>query len=604
MPTNPNIAVSATDSATPVLNRVRKGVEDLVGSFSKFGQLAGATGPLLAVTAAISALGLAVKNAIGVVSWIDSLVEASSALGITADQLASYDQIAKEAGVSTEQLSSAFNTLSKKVTDAFRGNKEAASLFQTLGVAIKDSQGNMRGFDEILLDVAKALDSFKGGPAKVALEMELFNRAGGKLDQTLTEIAKGIKRNTGLNDDMIEQAQRLTTNMDLLSAAWDRFSTTLAGPVISAIVGVAKALGLLEKTPVEQLDNLNQRIIKLQEYLAGFEKGQAIKTPLGQKRFEQLRTELYDLERQATETAAAIQRAGMEDKPNAPTLPGKEDKVKKKKDETEALLKLERKQLLEGIDAQIEEYERGLKVQEKYYDAKNKADEKYYEDLRKVSEKSAKEEAELEIKALEEVERARAKRVKDVEERIDSLTQLTESFFLKLTDFKGADVFKTLGKDLYNLAYRMLILEPILLRIRTALKGMTDDVQEGTTGTGFIGIFMKLLGLKGTGSGPQALGGPAFGEQPLALGGPLQQGATLVGESGPELLLSSGKGGNVIPNHRLGAMGAGGVTVVQNNSIDSRTDIGTIAAMLEMNRQSTLRAVREQIARRNPNLRV
>jgi len=67
------------------------------------------------------------------------------------------------------------------------------------------------------------------------------------------------------------------------------------------------------------------------------------------------------------------------------------------------------------------------------------------------------------------------------------------------------------------------------------------------------------------GFGARALGGPVSSNTPY-----------MVGERGPELFVPNGAG-NIVPNNKLGG---GGVTVVQNINIDSRSDRSSIMAAM------------------------
>jgi hypothetical protein len=62
-----------------------------------------------------------------------------------------------------------------------------------------------------------------------------------------------------------------------------------------------------------------------------------------------------------------------------------------------------------------------------------------------------------------------------------------------------------------------------------------------------------------------------------AVGGPVSSNTPyMVGERGPELFVPNGSG-SIVPNNKLGG---GGVTVVQNISIDSRSDRASIMAAM------------------------
>ena len=597
----PSLIVDAVETASPVIARVRATLEKFGASFGSFGKLATtAAVPLLGVATAIAAVGAAVLNAKNVVNWVDDLSESAGALGITEQSLASYQQMAQEAGVQSDALGMAFNKLSKAATGAASGNKDQIAFFKALGVSVKDANGNMRGFDEILLDVSRAFVGMKGGPAKIALEMEAFGRSGAKMDDALNKISSGVQRNTGLTDDFIGKAKLLQDQLDQMSAAWKRLSVVLAGPVVDALVAVGKAFGLIQKSPIEELGD---QIAKVQRKIAEREsKGSWLK--YWNTDTKELKAELKLLEGQAFSVFRAMEAASF-DKRDAPVVPdstGGNAAEAARKAAAAARAKLleqdekDRKELRRLLD---EEYEDNLR-----FDEKNLAREKEYRE--NVSKLIAKYDEE-QRKALEEGQEVIAKRsadrIKGIEDRIDQLTDVTDSFFTQLSSFEGQDVFKTLGKDLYQVVYRMLILEPVLERIRTTLKSMAVEASNEGGGSGWLGIIMKLFGAAVGGAGGGANYGQAgggVGGFDMALGGPTGF-AQRVGEAGPELFIPKSQG-TIIPNHLMG--GVGGVTVVNNVQIDSRTDRGTIAAMLEANRSATLRDVREQLARRGTMLRV
>jgi lambda family phage tail tape measure protein len=134
---------------------------------------------------------------------------------------------------------------------------------------------------------------------------------------------------------------------------------------------------------------------------------------------------------------------------------------------------------------------------------------------------------------------------------------------------------------------------------RIAARQLTANI--ATQGTGLLGSVFGNIFHTTASTGAWNLPG---GGQVFAAGGrPQVGGVSLVGENGPELFVPD-SAGTIIPNGKFGASGGTGVTIVNNNNIDSRSDLGSISTMLEMNRQATLRAVREQLARRSPNLRI
>jgi phage-related minor tail protein len=109
---------------------------------------------------------------------------------------------------------------------------------------------------------------------------------------------------------------------------------------------------------------------------------------------------------------------------------------------------------------------------------------------------------------------------------------LTEAFMTGKLNFK--DMVDSIQRDILRMLIKQKITEPSVDFIK--------------------GLF-----------GARAMGGPVSSNTPY-----------MVGERGPELFVPNGAG-SIVPNNKLGG---GGVTVVQNINIDSRTDRSSIMAAM------------------------
>ena len=103
-------------------------------AFERTEKIASRLGPIL-----LAGFGIAlVANIRNTIAAIDDLDEAAQGLGVTAVALAEFRQAAQQAGVAPQKLDQALTNLNIKVADAISGNKEAAALFQALGIRIKE----------------------------------------------------------------------------------------------------------------------------------------------------------------------------------------------------------------------------------------------------------------------------------------------------------------------------------------------------------------------------------------------------------------------------------------------------------------------------------
>jgi len=132
----------------------------------------------------------------------DQVAKLSEKLGISTELLSGYRLAAELGGLSLEGFAVGMRRLASVAVDAGRGVKGSERAFNALGISVKDSQGNMRGLEDILLDVADRFKMMEDGAVKAALAQDLFGRSGLEMIPMLNEGREGLKRHR-------EEAERL-----------------------------------------------------------------------------------------------------------------------------------------------------------------------------------------------------------------------------------------------------------------------------------------------------------------------------------------------------------------------------------------------------------
>lgn len=164
--------------------------------------------------------------------------EQAQALGLTIDAYGRLSFAAEQSGVSVEQFGTAITRLNVIINKAAQGNEAAAKLFQNLGVAIKDANGNVRSTEAIFQDLAEAFDRLPNGAQKSALAVQFFGRTGAELIPLLNEGREGLralgKEAEALGIVFTEEQFRIG---DALGDALDKLNT--------ARKGITAQLGLL-----------------------------------------------------------------------------------------------------------------------------------------------------------------------------------------------------------------------------------------------------------------------------------------------------------------------------------------------------------------------
>src|SRR5260370_1848556 len=96
-------------------------------------------------------------------------------------------------GVNTESLGKSLEKLNKSIFAAASAPAGAVNAFTRLGVSLKDSEGNLRSSEDVLLDLAEKFQKLPEGPARGALAMQVFGRAGAEMIPFLIQGKSGIQ---------------------------------------------------------------------------------------------------------------------------------------------------------------------------------------------------------------------------------------------------------------------------------------------------------------------------------------------------------------------------------------------------------------------------
>jgi Phage-related minor tail protein len=127
----------------------------------------------------------------------DELGKASQKFGVPVEQLSALKFAAELADVSFEQLGKGLAKLSKAILDgAVNPSGEAAKTFKSLGISVRDANGQIKPTEQIFSDIAEKFSTMEDGAGKTATAIKLFGRSGAELIPLLNEGRSGIKKLT------------------------------------------------------------------------------------------------------------------------------------------------------------------------------------------------------------------------------------------------------------------------------------------------------------------------------------------------------------------------------------------------------------------------
>ncbi|WP_432473339.1 hypothetical protein [Amphritea sp. HPY] len=124
----------------------------------------------------------------------DNIAKTSQRLGFGVEALQEYRFAADRSGIAAETFDMAVQRFGRRAGEAANGMGEARTALKALGVELKDSGGNIKGTEELLIDALNKLGKVKDPLTRNALAMKLFDSEGVKMVQMAAEGAEGISK--------------------------------------------------------------------------------------------------------------------------------------------------------------------------------------------------------------------------------------------------------------------------------------------------------------------------------------------------------------------------------------------------------------------------
>ena len=149
---------------------------------------------LVVGAAAIAAAGSLFGLAQSVANIGDEARKTAQGLGLTTEKLQQMQFAASIAGVKSQDFFNSLRKLTKTMSDASQGLVTYKKTYDALGISVTDVNGELRGSDEVLADVADKFAAMPDNAKKTAFALELFGRSGARLIPFLNEGSKGIAK--------------------------------------------------------------------------------------------------------------------------------------------------------------------------------------------------------------------------------------------------------------------------------------------------------------------------------------------------------------------------------------------------------------------------
>lgn len=190
-------------------------------------------------------LGAAVlaRTAKHIIDFGASIGDLSDRVGVSAETLQTMQFAAEQNGSSAAEASKAIEKLSKSIGEAEIGSKLYADGFKRLGVELKDTEGNLRDTEAILMDVADGMAEMEDPALRVKTAYDLMGRGGTAMIQFMKEGSnaidgynKKLKENgMMLENAQVKQLQAASGELEKAGRQFSIFGAKILPPIIKVL---------------------------------------------------------------------------------------------------------------------------------------------------------------------------------------------------------------------------------------------------------------------------------------------------------------------------------------------------------------------------------
>ena len=119
---------------------------------------------------------------------------------------------------------------------------KAANAYRELGIAVRDSRGQLRSSGDVLIDVANRFQTMADGVDKAALAQQLFGRGGAQLIPMLNQGGEAISRLRGMSTAQARASDELSDAMETLQMRVGGLGGKLAVALMPSLEAVTNNL--------------------------------------------------------------------------------------------------------------------------------------------------------------------------------------------------------------------------------------------------------------------------------------------------------------------------------------------------------------------------
>ena len=129
-------------------------------------------------------------------AYVKEVKTLASVTGQSVEEVQEWQYASDMLGVTYDRVKDSLKEITNKMQEAQNGSEDTAKAFETLGVKIEGTDGNLRSADAVFYDVIDSLGNMQNQAQRDALAMDLMSESAQELNPLIEVGSAGLKRYT------------------------------------------------------------------------------------------------------------------------------------------------------------------------------------------------------------------------------------------------------------------------------------------------------------------------------------------------------------------------------------------------------------------------
>lgn len=199
------------------------------------------------IGAVVATAGVLVNKSMEAGDRIDKM---SQKIGMSRKAFQEWDFIMSQNGGNVESLQMGYKALANQMNGVQKGSKDSIGYFQKLGVAVKDSRGQLRSQEDVFNDTIRALQKMKNPTEKAIIASKLFGKSAIEMKPLLNQSADavdGLRQKANdlgmvMSDEAIDAGVKLKDTFDAIQRTFSAFGNQIGADIMPIVQELADEL--------------------------------------------------------------------------------------------------------------------------------------------------------------------------------------------------------------------------------------------------------------------------------------------------------------------------------------------------------------------------